>query len=69
MNIEKVMNGYVLIALVIIIVLGRLLSYALTGNLWDSINSFSFYCHILCLVVYICVLISLKKQGKIDGLW
>ncbi len=69
MNVEKVMNGYVLIALVIIILLGRLLSYALTGNLWGSINSFSFYCHLVCLGVYIFILILLKKQGKIDGLW
>lgn len=69
MNVEKVMNGYILIALIIIILLGRLLTYALVGSLMQTLNSFSFYCHLICLSVYIYCLILLKKQGKIHSLW
>ncbi|MGV3245107.1 hypothetical protein [Staphylococcus sp. 11261D007BR] len=69
MSVEKIMNGYILIALIIIILLGRLLAYALTRDIGQTINSFSFYCHLLCLGVYIYCLILVKKQGKIDGYW
>lgn len=69
MNVEKIMNGYILIALLIIIFLGRLLSYALSGSIIQTVNSFSFFCHLLCLGVYIYCLFLLKKQGKIKSFW
>lgn len=69
MNVEKVMNGYILIALIIIILLGRLLSYAWSGSIMETINSFSFYVHLICLGVYIYCLFLVKKQGKIDSFW
>lgn len=69
MNIEKLMNGYILIALFIIILLGRLLSYALTENIMKTLNAFDFYCQIVSLGVYIYCLFLLKKQGKINSFW
>lgn len=58
MNIEKVMNGYILIALIIIIILGRLLAYALSGDIIKTVNSFSFYCHLMGLGIYILLIFS-----------
>ncbi|QLK85606.1 hypothetical protein [Staphylococcus sp. 17KM0847] len=69
MNVEKIMNGYILIALIIIILLGRLLVYALSGDVTKTINSFSFFCHLMGLAVYIYCLFLVKKQGKIDSFW
>ncbi|MCD8915462.1 hypothetical protein K2V61_07905 [Staphylococcus simulans] len=66
---ERAMNGYVLILLIMLIIMGRLLDYALQGSLKQTFFSTSFMFHMFALVSYTTILIALKVKGEIRGLW
>ncbi|WP_158698111.1 hypothetical protein [Staphylococcus simulans] len=66
---ERAMNGYVLILLIMLIIMGRLLDYALQGSLKQTFFSTSFMVQMFALVSYTTILIALKVKGEIRGLW
>ncbi|PTJ19814.1 hypothetical protein BU038_02805 [Staphylococcus simulans] len=66
---ERVMNGYVLLLFSIIIIMNRLLTYALTEDLKQTLLSYFFFIQIMCLVTYTTILFRLKDKKEIRGLW
>lgn len=66
---ERVMNGYVLLLFSIIIIMNRLLTYALTEYLKQTLLSYFFFIQIMCLVTYTTILFRLKDKKEIRGLW
>ncbi|PTI92578.1 hypothetical protein BU021_06890 [Staphylococcus simulans] len=65
---ERVMNGYVLLLFSIIIIMNRLLTYALTEDLKQTLLSYFFFIQIMCLVTYTAILFRLKDKKEIRGL-
>ncbi|RAN54306.1 hypothetical protein B8A46_03315 [Dolosigranulum pigrum] len=69
MKIEKIINGYMMIALLLLFIMGRLLDYALTMDFWGAVFSSSTFYHLVALSTYIACMINMKRRGIIDSYW
>ncbi|WP_208954385.1 hypothetical protein [Dolosigranulum pigrum] len=52
MKLEKIINGYMMIALLLLFIMGRLLDYALTMDFWGAVFSSSTFYHLVALSTY-----------------
>lgn len=66
---ERAMNGYVLLLFIVIIIMHRLLTYALTEDLKQTLLSYFFFTQLMCLATYTTILFRLKDKKEIRGLW